>query len=193
MIRRPSSSPPYQVGTLLNSYSMRTLNATLTARLVRFYVSCTRPARRASNPTWRTGSPNEENSGSASPTTYYRQTRSPTSGRAYTRSVTSGPSPPCRATSTSRHATLVRGDDGTMRLIDYEHARYDLAARDLVGLATRVWPRRPDLKESFLFFTYGELDDLDLAVIEHVDALTARVRAAGRCVSRIDVAHPASQ
>jgi len=83
-----------------------------------------------------------------------------------------------------------------MRLIDYEHARYDLAARDLVRLATRVWPRRPDLKESFLFFTYGELDDLDLAVIEHVtylDALTARVRAAGRCVSRIDVAHPASQ
>lgn len=45
---------------------------------------------------------------------------------------------------------LIRADDGTVRLIDFEHARYDLAARDLVRLATRVWPGRPDLAEAFL-------------------------------------------
>lgn len=65
-------------------------------------------------------------------------------------------------------------------LIDFEHARFDLAARDLVRLATRTWPNRPDLEEAFIS-TYGNLTDLDRKVIEHcshLDALTATVREA---------------
>jgi thiamine kinase-like enzyme len=38
---------------------------------------------------------------------------------------------------------LLRDDDGQVNLIDFEHARRDLPARDLVRLATRVWPARP--------------------------------------------------
>jgi hypothetical protein len=82
----------------------------------------------------------------------------------------------------------VRDVSGTVRLIDYEHARYDLAARDLVRLATRVWPSRPDLKDAFVS-SYGTLDDLDLEVIEHasyLDVLTATARAHGRSVSLDD-------
>jgi Ser/Thr protein kinase RdoA (MazF antagonist) len=63
---------------------------------------------------------------------------------------------------------------------DFEHARYDLAARDLVRLATRVWIDRPDLQEAFLQ-GYGPLSDLDRQVIQHcrhLDSLTRIVRAA---------------
>jgi len=39
---------------------------------------------------------------------------------------------------------------GTVHIIDFEHARYDLAARDLVRLADRIWRDRPDLEDAFL-------------------------------------------
>jgi Ser/Thr protein kinase RdoA (MazF antagonist) len=65
---------------------------------------------------------------------------------------------------------------------DFEHARYDLAARDLVRLADRVWRHRPDLEDAFLR-GYGPLTALDQEVIEHcthLDSLTKAVRAAQR-------------
>jgi Ser/Thr protein kinase RdoA (MazF antagonist) len=70
--------------------------------------------------------------------------------------------------------------------IDFEHARYDLAARDLVRLATRVWNDRPDLEEAFIR-GYGPLSDLDRQVIEHcshLDSLTRIVRAAQQARTR---------
>jgi thiamine kinase-like enzyme len=39
---------------------------------------------------------------------------------------------------------MIYSGDGILGLIDFEHSRYDLAARDLVRLATRIWPLRPD-------------------------------------------------
>jgi hypothetical protein len=70
----------------------------------------------------------------------------------------------------------------TVAAVDFEHARPDLAARDLVRLATRTWPTRPGLKEAFTQ-SYGALTDLDCEIIEHcshLDALTSAVRAASR-------------
>src|SRR5215831_5952052 len=39
---------------------------------------------------------------------------------------------------------------GTLRVIDFEHARIDLQARDLVRLYFRCWPSHPGLREAFL-------------------------------------------
>jgi Ser/Thr protein kinase RdoA (MazF antagonist) len=89
------------------------------------------------------------------------------------------PAVPCHLDLTPRN--LLYGGDGTVRLIDFEHARYDLAARDLVRLANRVWPGRPDLADAFVH-SYGPLTDLDREVIEHwspVDELTRHARARG--------------
>lgn len=77
---------------------------------------------------------------------------------------------------------LLRDDDGRVSLIDFEHARQDLPARDLVRLATRIWPTRPDLEHAFLN-GYGTLTDQDRDIIarcSHLDHLTRTVRAAGR-------------
>jgi Ser/Thr protein kinase RdoA (MazF antagonist) len=85
------------------------------------------------------------------------------------------PTVPCHLDFTPRN--LLRGEDGAVRLIDFEHTRHDLAARDLVRLADRFWKRRPDLKAGLLD-TYGPLSDVDRAVIEHathLDHLTAAV------------------
>ncbi|GIM97942.1 aminoglycoside phosphotransferase family protein [Paractinoplanes toevensis] len=71
-------------------------------------------------------------------------------------------------------------DSPRISAIDFEHSRYDLAARDLVRFATRTWHHRPDLQHAFLN-GYGPLSDLDKQVIEHcshLDALTRTVRAA---------------
>jgi len=90
------------------------------------------------------------------------------------------PAVPCHLDFTPRN--LVLGPDCAVRLIDYEHARYDLAARDLVRLATRVWQQRRDLRDAFLS-TYGELNALDIEVIGHasyLDQLTAIVSASGK-------------
>jgi Ser/Thr protein kinase RdoA (MazF antagonist) len=65
-----------------------------------------------------------------------------------------------------------------LAVIDFEHARYDLAARDLVRFATRIWPSRSDLEHAFLD-GYGPLSELDRQIIEHcshLDALTSQVR-----------------
>jgi Ser/Thr protein kinase RdoA (MazF antagonist) len=96
--------------------------------------------------------------------------------------ATLGPLPavPCHLDFTPRN--ILHDARGTVRVIDFEHARYDLPARDLVRLASRIWPERPDLEDSFLT-RYGILSELDRKVIEHcthLDALTAAVRATGR-------------
>lgn len=90
------------------------------------------------------------------------------------------PVTPCHLDFTPHN--LLRGGDATIRLLDFEHARFDLPARDLVRFATRYWPSRPDLESAF-FDAYGPLTDLDRRIIEHcshLDALTAAVRATGR-------------
>lgn len=94
------------------------------------------------------------------------------------------PAVPCHLDYTPRN--LLANSAGAIAVIDFEHARYDLPARDLVRLATRTWPDRPDLEEAFLH-GYGHLTDLDRKVINHCahfDALTAIVRAAGRTINR---------
>ncbi|MGW4463005.1 phosphotransferase enzyme family protein [Micromonospora sp. NPDC004704] len=82
------------------------------------------------------------------------------------------PTVPCHLDFMPRN--LMHADDGTLRLIDFEHSRYDLAARDLVRLATRIWIDRPDLQKSFVS-GYGDLTATDIEVIDHcgtLDALT---------------------
>lgn len=96
--------------------------------------------------------------------------------RAHLRALTDlGPLPtvPCHLDFTPRN--LLRDHHGTIRVIDFEHSRHDLAARDLVRLADRIWIHRPDLQAAFLD-SYGPLTDLDRAIIEHathLDHLTA--------------------
>ncbi|WBB47325.1 aminoglycoside phosphotransferase family protein [Verrucosispora sp. WMMA2044] len=82
------------------------------------------------------------------------------------------PAVPCHLDFMPRN--MIYGDDGIVRLIDFEHSRYDLPARDLVRLATRIWPIRPDLRDGFLH-EYGQLSAADHEVLEHcayLDALT---------------------
>jgi Ser/Thr protein kinase RdoA (MazF antagonist) len=83
---------------------------------------------------------------------------------------------PCHLDFTTRN--LIAQPNGDVAVIDFEHSRRDLAARDLVRLATRTWLQRPDLEEAFLH-GYGPLNDLDRQIIEHcahLDALTAIAR-----------------
>lgn len=87
------------------------------------------------------------------------------------------PAVPCHLDFMPRN--MILQPDRRLALIDFEHSRYDLAARDLVRLADRIWPTRPDLQEAFLD-GYGQLTDLDRQVIEHcthLDRLTLAVRA----------------
>jgi Ser/Thr protein kinase RdoA (MazF antagonist) len=89
------------------------------------------------------------------------------------------PAVPCHLDFTP--GNILHEDPGSLRLIDFEHTRYDLTARDLVRLATRTWTDRPDLEEAF-HSTYGSLTDLDLQVINHcrhLDDLTRDARAHG--------------
>ncbi|GAB3146930.1 hypothetical protein GCM10027290_29420 [Micromonospora sonneratiae] len=82
------------------------------------------------------------------------------------------PAVPCHLDFMPRN--MIHGDDGLLRLIDFEHSRYDLPARDLVRLATRIWPLRPDLRASFLD-EYGQLTATDHKILEHcthLDTLT---------------------
>jgi hypothetical protein len=54
---------------------------------------------------------------------------------------------PCQRDHAPRNWLVV---DGTLRaVIDFEHARDDLAEVDLVPLAREVWPDRPDLRDAF--------------------------------------------
>ncbi|MFD6771075.1 phosphotransferase family protein [Micromonospora chalcea] len=92
----------------------------------------------------------------------------------------SGGNSPCHLDFMPRN--MIHGDDGILRLIEFEHSRYDLPARDLVRLATRIWPHRPDLRDSFLH-EYGHPSALDREVLEHcahLDALTTLCTTARR-------------
>ena len=70
-------------------------------------------------------------------------------------------------------------ESGNLALIDFEHARTDLPARDFVRLRFRVWPSRPDLHDAF-FNGYGRrLTDAEDELVWHLgalDALTALAR-----------------
>lgn len=92
------------------------------------------------------------------------------------------PAVPCHLDFTPRN--LLCDATGTTRMIDFEHARFDLAARDLVRLVNRYWRDRPDLGSAFIA-QYGQLTDIDRQVIAHctpLDALTATLRATGRAL-----------
>ena len=66
-----------------------------------------------------------------------------------------------------------------LSVIDFEHARTDLPARDFVRLRFRVWQSRPDLQDAF-FHGYGRrLTDTQDELVWHLgalDALTALAR-----------------
>jgi thiamine kinase-like enzyme len=72
---------------------------------------------------------------------------------------------------------LLRTKDGTLWIIDFEHARYDLPARDLVRVTTRIWNDRPDLEIAFTG-SYGQLSDLDAYIIKLCRAIDAASLAA---------------
>lgn len=68
---------------------------------------------------------------------------------------------------------------GGVSLVDFEHARIDLPARDLVRLRFRVWADRPDLRDAFLS-GYGRplspAEDLLIWHLGALDTLTALAR-----------------
>jgi Ser/Thr protein kinase RdoA (MazF antagonist) len=68
---------------------------------------------------------------------------------------------------------------GNLALIDFEHARTDLPARDFVRLRFRVWPSRQDLQDAF-FEGYGcrptDTEDELVWNLGALDALTALAR-----------------
>jgi hypothetical protein len=71
------------------------------------------------------------------------------------------------------------GPAADLYLVDFEHARTDIALRDLVRLRFRVWPGRPDLKDAFLNGYGRDLTGSDTETLQHLgalDALTAIAR-----------------
>lgn len=71
------------------------------------------------------------------------------------------------------------GKPGEVSLIDFEHTRTDLPARDFVRLWFRVWATRPDLREAFLDGYGRPLTQAEDQLIWHlgaIDALTALAR-----------------
>jgi thiamine kinase-like enzyme len=63
--------------------------------------------------------------------------------------------------------------EGTVRLIDFEHARVDARVRDLARLAHRYWPHRPDLYRAFLRGYGRSLTEQELTQLYHFGALEA--------------------
>lgn len=103
------------------------------------------------------------------------------------------PSVPCHLDYTP--GNLLRADDGTITVIDFEHARLDLAARDLVRMANGHWPDHPEHEAAFLD-GYGPLTDLDREVIRccrPLDQLTALARANRREAPERRFPDPAQQ
>ncbi|GAA3397537.1 hypothetical protein GCM10020369_78130 [Cryptosporangium minutisporangium] len=91
-----------------------------------------------------------------------------------------GPIPPVPCHLDFMPRNLLVRPDGEVGVIDFEHSRYDLAARDLVRLASRIWASRPDLEAAFLA-GYGALDDRDGQIIAHctpLDSVTGFIRGA---------------
>lgn len=71
------------------------------------------------------------------------------------------------------------GSPGGVSVIDFEHARIDLPARDLVRLRFRTWPGRPDLRDAFLEGYGRPLSPTEERLTWHLgalDALTALAR-----------------
>ena len=70
-------------------------------------------------------------------------------------------------------------NSGDFSLVDFEHARIDLPARDFVRLRFRIWAARPELRNAF-FDGYGrQLTEAEDQLVWHlgaIDALTALVR-----------------
>jgi hypothetical protein len=68
---------------------------------------------------------------------------------------------------------------GDVSLVDFEHARVDLPARDLVRLRFRIWPDQPALRDAFLDGYGRPLTPDEDQLIWHLgalDALTAITR-----------------
>ena len=65
---------------------------------------------------------------------------------------------------------------GTVRLIDFGHARFDLPVRNLVRLHFRTWATRPDLRAAFLAGYGHDLTCWEQDMICHLGALDALVR-----------------
>jgi hypothetical protein len=68
---------------------------------------------------------------------------------------------------------------GEVSVVDFEHARIDLPARDLVRLRFRTWPGRPDLRDAFLDGYGRALSPAEDRLTWHlgaIDALTALAR-----------------
>jgi Ser/Thr protein kinase RdoA (MazF antagonist) len=63
--------------------------------------------------------------------------------------------------------------DGTVRLIDFEHARPDARIRDMARLAHRYWPHRPDLYQAFVGGYGASLSEEEWMLLHHFGALEA--------------------
>ncbi|GAB2937047.1 hypothetical protein GCM10027280_26500 [Micromonospora polyrhachis] len=83
---------------------------------------------------------------------------------------------------------LIRDEQGTVRVIDFEHARHDLPTRDLVRMATRIWHDRPDLRQAFTG-TYGLLTELDEIVIDSCAVIDAASLAATSAATGVAPVH----
>ena len=84
---------------------------------------------------------------------------------------------PCHLDFQPRNCLL--GPAADLYLVDFEHARTDIALRDLVRLRFRVWPGHPDLKDAFLNGYGRDLTGSDTETLQHLgalDALTAIAR-----------------
>lgn len=71
------------------------------------------------------------------------------------------------------------GDSGEVSLLDYEHARTDLPARDFVRLRFRIWTEHPHLRDAFLDGYGRQLSPAEDQLIWHlgaIDTLTALAR-----------------
>jgi hypothetical protein len=71
------------------------------------------------------------------------------------------------------------GSNGYVSLIDFEHARIDLPARDFTRLRFRIWAGRPDLRDAFLGGYGRPLTEAENQLSWHlgaIDALTALAR-----------------
>ena len=64
------------------------------------------------------------------------------------------------------------GRPGDVSIVDFEHARIDLPARDLVRLRFRTWLRRPELRDAFLNGYGRPLSPAEDRLTWHLGALT---------------------
>nr|WP_281377097.1 aminoglycoside phosphotransferase family protein [Deinobacterium chartae] len=83
------------------------------------------------------------------------------------------PAVPCHRDYSPRNWLVPPGGAPELWVIDFEHARPELALQDLIRLRSREWVGRPDLEAAF-FEGYGrDLSDLERFVMEALEALQA--------------------